>query len=165
MTDLHAVVLNRVVLEIFRTEEEEQQREIDEVITQNQTLYGSGTDSGFWYRDRWYASRDRVGTSTQVLHEDLYPKMERLAAHIKRTENDRQIFRQVLGKLIHKCQNLQEIRDELPETIINLDPDMWYQYQRTGPEAQSIRDNPRDLRQYEKVLMKIRGYCALRLVL
>lgn len=165
MTQFQQAVLALVLEDIFRAEYTQQQKEVDELIAKNKELLGPDTDDGFWYMDRWFAGSNTRGLTTQGLHRDLDPTMQRLVHHMKRVQNDQQIISQVLAKLICTCTTKEEARNELPDTIIDLDQEYWADCPRTRPEALSIKDNPRDVRQYQKVLLKIRSYCALRFVL
>jgi hypothetical protein len=93
----------------------------------------------------------------------LVPRINQLL-HINKMINfDMQMVGQSLTKLISPCLNPQDVRDALPECVINLLT--YYAWPtRTKPPAWPIQGNERDLRQYEKALVKIESYCAMRLI-
>lgn len=171
MNKFQQSTLTTVVNDIMDAEYKHIQRQVDELVDKNKELLGPGTDDGFIYMEQWYARTGMVGRPNQGLHPDLYSTMQRIAAFTKVLDDDKKIITQVLGKLVVACDTLEEMRNELPECVISLHPPMWRNsytqipYPRTRTAAQSIQNNPRELRQYEKILTKIGAYCAMRFLL
>ena len=165
MNAYQQLVLSDVTTAIFTWERQFFQKEIEDVVARNIELLGPNTAYGFVFGDKWYASAKMVGRANQSLHQSLYPTMQRIVDHQRTVENDKQLIRQTLGRLITACSTRAEMRNELPEVVIEVDPMPWQFDQRTRDPAQSIKNNPLAYRQYEKVLAKIHQYAAMRYML
>jgi hypothetical protein len=161
-------VLSDIIAAIFTWEKKFHQKEIDDVIARNIELLGPGTAHGFIYGVKWYAS-SKIGVLTsrknQSLHPSLHPVMARIVNHQATVLNDELIIRQVLGKLISSCNTRAEMRSELPEICIEVEPSIWQFDKRTHEPAQSIKNNPLAMSQYERVVGKIHQYAAMRYML
>lgn len=162
MTSLQQDVLSFVVDQILEAEMVQFRKEVDSLVAKNRELLGTGTANGFIYGDRWFSGTGHVIRSNQSLHPSLSPQAANLMNRLKAITDDHRFMTQILGKLIQPCQDLREMRNELPEVIISLDPAYWGPYERTRAPAKSIQSDPRTLRQYEKVLVKIHTYCTMR---
>lgn len=158
-------VLSDVIAAIFTWERKFYLKEIDAVIDQNIELLGPQTAYGFIYGDKWYASSKHIFRGNQSLHPNLYTTMARIVNHRTVVRNDEFIIRQVLGKLISACNTRAEMRNELPEICIDVEPSVWQFDKRTHEPAQSIKNNPLAMSQYERVLAKIHQYAAMRYML
>lgn len=165
MTSTQQSILTMVVNSIMSTDRKHFQKEIDALISANKELLGPDTADGFIYGTKWFPGSMMYGQANQSLHSSLVPQAERLMTHLKNMDDNQKIMSQILGKLLESCPTMQDMRDELPEVIISLDPLMWSQLSRTRDPAQSIQSNPRALRQYQKVLDKVHTYCAMRYLL
>lgn len=158
-------VLSLVVNQITEADTKQFQKEIDSLVTKNKELLGPDTADGFIYGDRWFTGSGVRGRANQSLHPSLVSTASRVMDHLKTVTDDQRIMTQVLGKLVESCHTMEDMRNELPEVVISLDPSMWMGLSRTREPAQSIRHDARAVRQYEKVLGKIHSYCAMRFLL
>lgn len=156
------LVLKMLIGLIFEAEFKLFQRQIDDLILKNIEFFPS-KEAGFIYLDKWYSASGWTARSNYQLHQSLHPTMHRLVHYRKTVDDDRQIISQILGKLLSACDTTEQVRNEIPECVASLNPS-WSTIPRTQDPAQSIQDNPRDVRQYEKVLFKIEAYCAMRLL-
>jgi hypothetical protein len=161
MKALQHSILYQLIEQILEPEYKQIRRQIDELVDRNKELLGPDTDEGFIYSGKWYARTGMVGRPNQSLHPDLWPTMQRIVDFTKTLTDDKQIMYQVLAKVISECNTYEEVRNELPECVVSLNP-LLYHYSRSHEPAKSIQKNERDYRQYQKVLMKIQTYCAMR---
>lgn len=157
VTEYQKTALARLMAEIFQHEYRQFQKQIDDLVRKNNEAYGEW-ENGFIYLDRWYGGSPR---SNRGLHMSQQPFMARMAHYQREVENNKKVISQVLGKLLANCSNDGQVRNEMPECVVALVPD-WLNEPRTTEPAQSIQGNPRDVRQYQKVLLKIEAYCAMR---
>lgn len=82
---------------------------------------------------------------------------------VKKIKLDKSQIRQVLFKLLHQVNSLQELRDALPEALVPLVPEI-AQLSRCSETINLIRNDWRALRDYEKILPKIEMYAMTRLI-
>lgn len=165
ITEYQQEILSRIMSELFSADMENLGREIAAVISKNKELLGPGTADGFYFRDSWYALRGVRGRRDQSLHPDLYPDMIHVEARKKAMVDDFKVIDQVLCRIIHPFHTLQEVRDELPEVLVSLVPNLLGMFPRTRAPASSIQSDPRAIRQFERVLAKIHSYVAMRYIL
>ena len=83
---------------------------------------------------------------------------------VTKVNNDKDRIRQVLYKLIYQANSKQEIRDALPECVVQI-MDGWKDMPRTMNDcAWLIRNDWRSVRDYEKMLPKIEFYAMTALI-
>jgi hypothetical protein len=163
MTDYQRQLIDALVTQIFEAETRHYHKQLDTLIDENAVLVGRPLD-GFNYLGVEYARGGAVALNQRAacpaLSAPLVPAMSKLLSFRKRVEVDTQVIRQILVKLIQPCQNSQDIRDALPECVVPLS---WLKsLDRTREPAWSIQNNPRDLKLFQKCLLKIEMYCAMR---
>ena len=78
-------------------------------------------------------------------------------------EHDRKIIEQVLYKLMIQCNDKQELRDCLPESLVSLIPEL-QRIPRQFSDGYLLKGDERAYRQYKQVLGKIQFYTATRLL-
>lgn len=77
---------------------------------------------------------------------------------------DKSLISQVLFKQLYQCNDLQEVRDSLPDCLIALIPEI-AKIPRKMPDPLWInRNDQRAMNQYNKILPKIEMYAASRLL-
>lgn len=81
----------------------------------------------------------------------------------KTLKADRKLIEQILFKLLYQCNDIQEVRDSLPECLVQLVPGL-AKMPRKCTEGFIIRHDPRAHRQYLAVLPKIEFYAMTRLI-
>lgn len=151
---------------------EAEDRRLNKILIQlnqdNKKLRDSKVD-GFLYLGLPYLPK---GISTvitgrtqckQALHAGLVEAMERYLEDRLVVKEDRGFIQQTLFQMTRPCKSVQDLRDTLPECLVNLRQDL-ARYPRTRNVAWTIQDNPRALRQYEKILPRIEFYSATRLI-
>lgn len=81
-----------------------------------------------------------------------------------KVHHERQLIKQTLNHLVTGCSSSQDLRDALPDCLRDTLTQEINRLSRTREEAYTIRDNPRALRQYQKILPRIEFYSAARLL-
>ena len=138
----------------------------DQLCRRNQELRRDGI-VGFLYEGLFYKpsmSDLPLDTVKKPLHMSLFDEMDVLLRDKAQIEVDRAQIKQSLFALTYPCsQSSQEIRDALPECLVTILPDLRL-LNRADPEAWTIRDNARAMRQYERVIPRIEMYVAARMI-
>lgn len=165
ITEFQQEILYQIMSEVFSADINNFNQEIEVVITKNRELLGPSSDYGFYFGKNWYSVRWASGRTTQSLHPDLYPKMIQLETRKKTMDDDWNIINQVFCRILSPFHTYQDIRDELPEVLVNLVPSLFEAYPRRREPVRSIQSDPMAVRQYEKVLNKIHSYVAMRYIL
>lgn len=140
---------------------------INRLCQQNRELYNDPELLGFIYEGLAYKPTD-IKISDKVmtrraLHVDLHEDMHAYIADLDVLIRDKSFVSQTLFKLLDPCENMDDIRDALPECLVNTLPSLQGK-SRGRPEAYTIEGDPRAKRQYEKILPKIEMYAAGRLL-
>lgn len=163
MIDNHRILLNQIVAKIFEAEVNKHKEEITLLVDKNDNLLGRRTD-GFNHLGDNYGRNGTIVLNCPPLALELVPEISKLLQFKKAVEFDRQVIHQVLVKLIQPCHGIGDIRDTLPECVVQLHDWLRENYpHRTREPACSIQGNERDMRLYNKYLPKIETYCAMRL--
>lgn len=140
----------------------------DALSDANQEVTGLALD-GFTYQGVFYRhSRSSTTSGTAVharraLHLSLWPRMDAHLADKKSVEEDRAAIRQMLFRLLEPCFCDADIRDAVPECVVDALPDHITSLQRARSVDFFLR-HPRDYRQYERVLPILQLYSAARLI-
>jgi hypothetical protein len=97
------------------------------------------------------------------LHSSLAPEMDSIVEDRKLINFERDRIRQALAMVLDGCENLQDMRDALPNALKDFCAGLG-QLERTRPEAFTLAENPRSYTQYMKLREKIEFYVATRLL-
>jgi hypothetical protein len=129
---------------------------------------------GFVYDGDYYLPK--TGTRTVSgghaakiqLHADLHEEIEGYIRDNRQVALDQVLIRQTFFQLINPCHTLQDVRDALPECVVDCTPagacEPLTGMSRLREAAWTIKDNPRAMRQYEKILPRMEVYSAARLI-
>lgn len=150
-----------MIRELFAPEVKQHNKSIDELIDKNNQLIGAW-NPGFNYSGDNYGYGGRYAAHVPALRLELFPTMQRLTSLRKQVDLDRILITQFLHRLLQPCQGTQDVRNALPESMVGLSTFL-PSFIRTADPAFTLT-NPRDLRQYEKLLPKIEMYCAMRYI-
>lgn len=164
MNSLAAAVMDRAVLNIFETETKRCQKLVDTLIDENDRLIGCWS-VGFNYKGVDYGREGSIVSSRRStpLSAFLIPKMVEVAQTQQSINFDRSLVVQSFRKLFEPLETILEMRDALPECVTAMDP-VFTGLPRTREPGWNLAGNPRDHRQYLKVVTKIEMYCTLRFV-
>ena len=96
----------------------------------------------------------------------LNDRMEALMSQKNQMNKDIQLVRQALFNLLNPATTDQQARDTLPECLLPVVKELMPDGvpSRMDQPTCTIQDNPRALRQYEKILPLIEQYSATRLI-
>jgi len=158
--------INDILGKIFEIEQNRLSKQIESLIEENNMKLGQ-YNPGFFYMGKYY---------TNILHytyyynpgdlpslnSQLHPEMAPLRTLEDQMKLDRSYIRQVLEKLLLPCQTVQDVRDVLPECVVDLFPTL-KELPRTREPAWTFENaNPMLQRQYSRALVKVQGYLAMR---
>ena len=82
-------------------------------------------------------------------------------SEVKKLALDRDQIKQVLFQLIHQVNDLQELRDALPECLVHLVPEVKDLKRKINDPTWLIRSNKFAMKAYEKTLPKIEMYSVM----
>lgn len=85
-------------------------------------------------------------------------------SEVKKLTLDRDQIKQVLFQLIHQANDLQELRDALPECLVHLVPEVKHLQRMNNDPSWMIRSNKFAVKAYEKTLPKIEMYSVMGLM-
>lgn len=158
-------IIKRIMSNLFSAEERRLKEVLNGLVELNKSRYPDRPHDGFTFQGKPYDPSNLIaGRRVRVpLHVSLAPRMEQFLADHEQVWSDRHYISQLLFILLVPCTNLQDIRDALPNCISDTLPEL-KTYQRSRPEAYTIRDNIRSFRQYTKVVPRIEFYSTARLM-
>jgi hypothetical protein len=122
---------------------------------------------GFTHRGDFFIPKScqhiRIKPKLPTLAFELIPEAEKFFLELDKFNLDSKQIHQILFKLLNPCMDKQDIRDALPECIVALFPKLSAIERRNEPQW-SIRNNPRAIKEYQKILPKIEMYSMSRLL-
>lgn len=160
--EFHQGWVRHLVSKLMEPEVRHHIQQVNSLIEENGRLLGKPTN-GFNYQGRNWGWDCNPIASGDNLSLELIPKMARLVQLDKSVDFDKYTITQFLDRMSQPCKTIDDLRNVFPECLVSLESDL-SRLPRTRPEAWTIQNNPRDLRQYQKVLTKIETYCAMRLL-
>lgn len=156
-------VIDHIINVLFAAERRRLTRAIDDLCKSNQEAYGEKLD-GFHYQGRFYRPEGLMGQlKRKVLHLSLFDRMDLHLADEAAVKADEQFIRQTLFQLLDPCKTPQDMRDALPNCLADALGEH-SRLPRMNEEAFTIRDNPRAMKQYNKIRPKLDLYSAARLL-
>lgn len=162
MENLHKLI-DVLADELFKPEARRLQNRVVELDKQNGEIRRA-REYGF----QWKGHIFRVaGSPTKVLRVPalefaLRKEGDDLLRDMQAVEDDKQLVKQVMALLLKPCIDLQNIRDALPESLVELSSQLSGMTRLREP-AWTLTDE-RHLRQYAKMLDKIDFYAATRMM-
>jgi hypothetical protein len=158
-------VVERVKKLLFEAEDRRLQAWIDKLAKQNQEAQGNPRLEGFIYNGTYYrTSTTGLGNWPHgALHHSLSDQMEVLEKDKAIIDQDRAFIGQMLGKLLRPCDSYQDMRDALPDCLVNIIPEL-SPLPRSLSVAYTIDGDARALRQFNEILPKIELYVAARMM-
>src|SRR5688500_4841045 len=109
---------------LFLPEERRLQGWIDQIAQKNKSLSDIKDPLGFWFDGKYFRpSWLTVGKYPKTtLHELLHSEMEDFIKDQHSVNEDRQYISQTLFALIEPCETYQNIRDTLPDCLVEVVP-------------------------------------------
>lgn len=114
-----------LIIHLFEPEQRQFQRQVDRLVDDNDALVGE-LNEGFNYLGTNYGRNGRQGfMKAAILDYKLIPRMKQLVDFQKQMGNEKQLITQMIYKLITPCQSGQDLRDALPECLVQLLSEMY----------------------------------------
>lgn len=150
---------------LFQAENRRLVAGIDRLVEQDAEMNPGRHEMGFLYSGEIYrhSRSSTIYRSWPLLSWPLNVEMEAWLKDKKILALDRDQIGQILFKLMYQANDLQEMRDTLPECLVSLVPD-FQKMPRMHNQEFLIRHNERDLRQFRKLLPKIELYAMSKLI-
>lgn len=151
---------------MFEAERRRLETILVQIDKQNREIKGQ-TLQGFMHAGKIYRPKSAptlaVGAgSYPTLAFALQDQMAELLRDTKEVETDQQLIEQILYKLLYQANDRQEIRDALPECLVQL-TDLNRLNRKLSPGFLNQSDE-RTYRQFQAILPKIEMYCTTRLL-
>lgn len=157
-------VIDHIIQLLFAAEDRRLTAAIDQMCRDNNEAYAPERFDGFHYQGRFYRPDGLRGNlKRKVLHLSLHPKMDLHLKDEAAVRLDEQMIRQTLFQLLDPCRSEQDMRDALPNCLSDTLGEIG-RLPRQSAEAFTILDNPRAMKQYNKVRPKLELYSAARLL-
>jgi hypothetical protein len=157
-------LIDEIKSTLFAPENRRLATAIDRLVVQNdeecEHPYKGFLFAGEVYR---HSLGNTIYKSWPVLAYALNGDMERWLKDKKQVQLDEAQIGQMLFKLLYQANDLQEIRDTLPECLVSLVPQLRAMPRKFNQEF-LIRHNERDLKQFRKILPKIEMYAMASLI-
>jgi hypothetical protein len=161
-------MISEILSTIFMAEYRRLGNWIDRLCHQNAEAYGDPTLQGFVHSGKVYKPVGLKVADHQVnrrgLHHSLLADMDAYQMDLSILTRDKQFIQQALLALLDPCQDLQDVRDALPNCLASTLECIKGKDRGVRPEAYTLADNPRAKRQYEKILPRIEMYAVTRLI-
>ncbi len=158
-------VIKRLKHELFSSEQKRIQDWIDKLSRKNQEAWNLPEGLGFLHNGAYYKPSwlGRGNWPKKALHSSLHDEMDAFIVDLGTLNNDSDFIGQAIFGLISNCNSMQDVRDALPECLVQLIPE-WKNFSRTRDEAYTIVMNRRAYRDYQKVLPRMHVYAVAKLI-
>jgi len=168
MLDQGVTIIDQIIDRLFGKYDTEFQKNITS-LCDRMGRDEHGTESlGFIYNGKWYVRRNspnahRRHSQRKALPLHLVPEMDKIHREYEIVQTDRRQINQLLVKLLYQCNDLEEIRDALPNSL-------WVYAGFSGHQRQFNQEvyffkDERLQRDYERLLPKIELYLGMSLIL
>lgn len=159
--------IDQLIIDLFKPESRRLEMEIERLDKSNREMKQLER-WGFMHAGTVYVPKSspyrQQGTSYPTLHFALCKQANAFIKDVQTVEYDKQMIKQICHLLVHNCENRQDVRDALPEPLVELASGWFSGYSRTREEAYTIRHDERAMRQYTQLLDKIDFYLATRMI-
>lgn len=158
-------VVDVLIKALFDPDRRRLTAQVDRLIARNEECLGQQGLHCFIYNGVPYRQSNVTGHIKRYpgLDYSLWDDMELLLKDQKTVERDQSFIRQALIMLIEPCCSLQEVRDALPECVVDIMPEL-RALERRYELMWSIRGNVRAQRQVARVIPKLEAYAVARMM-
>lgn len=159
-------VIDQIINTLFAPDNRRLQTWVDKLDGQNREARGDNQLLGFMYLGRYYRpshveGRDPMGV--KPVDPTLYAQVDAYIADEKLVDEDKAFIRQGLYTLLDPCEDLHQVRDALPECLVDFLPEL-KEFDRDRAECFTLEGNARATRQFEKVRPKLEAYAVARMI-
>lgn len=164
LANAHEVIRN-VAIALFSAEERRLATAKEQFIKSNKECYPNKPHDGFTYKGEvFFPTGLMKGARTKVpLHFSLTDQVDDYLADMEKVWTDRHMISQLLVPILVPCESQQDIRDALPNCVVDTLADL-KNIKRVREPAFTIVNNDRIYKQYIKALPKIEFYATTRLL-
>ena len=162
-------LIRQFLEDLFVAEKRRLDKSIGDLIAANNEVRGVQASS-FMHEGEVYTSTNftvapGAGGAGQrpILHDSLVKKMEFHLRSAKRVAEEKQLIGQIIFKLLSPCEELQTMRDTLPDCLAEMIPAL-RTLERQGEVGCSISNDTRATKQFNDLLERIEFYAAARLI-
>lgn len=158
--------INELIRRLFEPDTKRLQKWIDKMDAENRAAHGDNTLLGFAYLGRYYRPSHVQGadpTGPKLIHGSLAGQVEAFNRDEQMVESHKAFIRQGLVVLLEPCRSNQDMRDALPEGLVQLAPEL-KTLTRQRAEGWTLEDNPRGKRQFEKLRLNLDAYAMARMI-
>lgn len=148
-------VINAILIHLFKHEIRRHQQCID-AIARKGSVFSAFLHKGQTFRPSFAPA----GARRSALPEHCWDDMELFLQDKTQLDWDSKAFWQVLFSLIHECTSLQEVRDALPDFVVELVPEL-APLPRIEQEAFTLSD-PRVSRQFQTQRERMELYATMQ---
>lgn len=139
---------------------------LDNIVKQNDIKELITYGSFIYLGDIYYGSNPLANTHHPRLHSDLYDDMNTYLEQCSTLINNCYLINQTIFRLLKGCTNYQEIRNALPDCLMNYDTKDYYRnLPRTEPLGSNIKGDAIAEAQLEKLLPLMDYYSGLHLMI
>lgn len=149
-------LIETIMTKLFAYEVRRHQIAIDQIVGKN-SHRGTVLFKAKTYKPS-FGSMSRRGS----LDESLWPDMDNLIKDIDAVKWDEQRFWQLLVTLLTPCQTKQEVRDALPDFIVEMLGGELALLSRIDPEAWTILSNHRAMKQFTEAKERLELYYQIQ---
>lgn len=152
----------KITKALFSHEFKRLKREEISLVQDNAKLQPNAPD-GFFFQGLVFTDMaDNLSGKKANLDLSLYERAGRFVADFTLVKNERDRVKQALSIVTRDCFSNQDLRDALPECIIDIA--LLSHLKRTRPEAFTLDHNRKAYDQYMKLKEKIEFYSTTRLL-
>lgn len=154
---------DQIIGELLKAEYRRLHTWIDKLIQKNQEYYPQ--TYGFLFNGFRHKQSNVTGQLPRFpeLHPDLWDEGYKFHKDHMTIKQETAFIRQGLVSILEDCKDNQDIRDALPDCIVEMIEPL-RALPRTREEAFTIKDKPRQLKQWQKIRSNIDVYVSARLM-
>lgn len=167
MKETH-ILISRIIYKLFENDKEVLDNQIAE-LTQNNNNKKNSTYIGFRHMGKTFISKGHVPFRNRgkqsilpSLAFELATAGTKIVQQTNNLERDEKEIRQILFKLLDHCTCKQDIRDSLPEPVVQLFPDIACM-PRIVPVAHYMDKDKLTRNEFDRLLPKIEAYAISKL--
>lgn len=152
-------LIDQLTTTLFKHESEHADKLLNELIDANNRLKGIVSVGILLQGKKFVPTQYGKLTALQAvkipsLHFTLMECGNDFLREVNQSEIDKAQIKQILFKILQPCSNIQDVRDALPECIVNNHAPL-LAMQRTREEVYTIKDDVRAMKQWKDLLPKI----------
>lgn len=164
--NLLSTMIEGIVEKLFAHEDRRLVGVIDEIETANR-FHGKHAEKAFMYGGNLYTNSSAdtryIAANVPTLSLRFTNAMVSYFQDLKQIKADKASIQQMLFRLMHPCETYQDLRDALPETLVEYLPEESRKLTRTNQDGYNLPDD-RARRQYAKVKERIDFYFSTSLL-